>query len=171
MLIFGMMLGSLDKAMDEYRVMILMLVRELFDEELVERVLCIPIGRSQVADEMIWSSDHNTWLAEVVMIYDEKTLKLIEISYWAIWYAKNKIVHEGVRQSVQELIVFIKASPSELEAPVTKSSISGVLIKNSLGLIMAACTYPHYGIADAFVAKAQACEQAINFVVELGFKL
>ncbi|MBA0599670.1 hypothetical protein Gorai_005878, partial [Gossypium raimondii] len=29
-------------------------VRELFDEELVERVLCIPIGRSQVADEMIW---------------------------------------------------------------------------------------------------------------------
>ncbi|MBA0871480.1 hypothetical protein Goshw_026292 [Gossypium schwendimanii] len=55
--------------------------------------------------------------------------------------------------------------------PVTKSSISGVLIKNSLGLIMAACTYPHYGIADAFVAKAQACEQAINFAVELGFKL
>ncbi|MBA0869676.1 hypothetical protein Goshw_001385 [Gossypium schwendimanii] len=159
MLIFGMMLGSLDKAMDEYKVMILMLVRELFDEELVERVLCIPIGRSQVADEMIWRyesyeeytstsgyrllleklqqkkgcyattlrvnlveqciylrSDHNTWLAEVVMIYDEKTLKLIAISYWAIWYAKNKIVHEGVRQSVQELIVFIKASPSELEA-------------------------------------------------------
>ncbi|MBA0696099.1 hypothetical protein Goari_002685 [Gossypium aridum] len=131
---------------------------------------------------MIWSSDHNTWLAEVVMIYDEKTLKLIAISYWAIWYAKNKIVHEGVRQSVQELIVFIKASPSELEAVdefKTSACLQrqeewvppGVLIKNSLGLIMAACTYPHYGIADAFVAKAQACEQAINFAVEIGFKL
>ncbi|MBA0670465.1 hypothetical protein Goklo_025098, partial [Gossypium klotzschianum] len=36
---------------------------------------------------------------------------------------------------------------------------------------MVACTYPHYGIVDAFVAEAQACEQAINFMVDLGFRL
>ncbi|MBA0784930.1 hypothetical protein Gotri_000004 [Gossypium trilobum] len=31
------------------------------------------------------------------MISNEKTLKLIAISYWAIWYARNKIVHESIR--------------------------------------------------------------------------
>ncbi|KAG8496273.1 hypothetical protein CXB51_009222 [Gossypium anomalum] len=55
--------------------------------------------------------------------------------------------------------------------PITKSSISRVLIRDSLGLIMVASTYPHYGITDAFVAKAQAGEQAINFMVDLGFRL
>ncbi|KAK5774842.1 hypothetical protein PVK06_042704 [Gossypium arboreum] len=45
-----------------------------------------------------------------------------------------------------------------------------VLIRNSLGLIMVACTYPHYGIVDAFVAKPQACVQAIDFAMELEFK-
>ncbi|MBA0575440.1 hypothetical protein Golob_025266, partial [Gossypium lobatum] len=36
---------------------------------------------------------------------------------------------------------------------------------------MVACTYLHYGIANAFVAESRACEQAINFMVDLGFRL
>ncbi|MBA0573334.1 hypothetical protein Golob_000612, partial [Gossypium lobatum] len=51
---------------------------------------------------------------------------------------------------------------------VTKNSVSGVIIKNFEGLIMAACIYLHSGVADAYVTEARMCEQAINFAMELG---
>ncbi|KAK5775078.1 hypothetical protein PVK06_042945 [Gossypium arboreum] len=35
---------------------------------------------------------------------------------------------------------------------------------------MVARTYPHHGVSDAFVAKARACEQAVTFAAELGFR-
>ncbi|KAL4280660.1 hypothetical protein GQ457_03G022750 [Hibiscus cannabinus] len=35
---------------------------------------------------------------------------------------------------------------------------------------MAACTYPHMRVADAFMAEAMACEQAVTFAIELGFR-
>ncbi|MBA0570546.1 hypothetical protein Golob_004187 [Gossypium lobatum] len=53
---------------------------------------------------------------------------------------------------------------------VIKKLVSGVIIKNSEGLIMVACTCSYSGITDTFVAKARPCEQAIDFVMELGFK-
>ncbi|MBA0767143.1 hypothetical protein Gotri_016089, partial [Gossypium trilobum] len=48
-------------------------------------------------------------------------------------------------------------------------SFLGIIIRNEVGLIMGACTYPHSHVADAFMAEARACEQAIWFVTELGF--
>ncbi|KAK5770423.1 hypothetical protein PVK06_046573 [Gossypium arboreum] len=39
-----------------------------------------------------------------------------------------------------------------------------------MGLIIGACTYPHFNIADAFVAEAQFYEQAVRFAQELGFQ-
>ncbi|MBA0698951.1 hypothetical protein Goari_000629, partial [Gossypium aridum] len=38
---------------------------------------------------------------------------------------------------------------------VTKNSVSGVIIRNFEGLIMAACIYLHSGVADAFVTEAR----------------
>ncbi|PPE02869.1 hypothetical protein GOBAR_DD00124 [Gossypium barbadense] len=49
-------------------------------------------------------------------MFDKTVMKTIAIACWAIWYAMNKIVHEGIRQTALELIVFIKAYLSELEA-------------------------------------------------------
>ncbi|KAK8993767.1 hypothetical protein V6N11_007987 [Hibiscus sabdariffa] len=35
---------------------------------------------------------------------------------------------------------------------------------------MAACTYPYMNVADTFMAKVMACEQAVTFAIELGFR-
>ncbi|KAK8573142.1 hypothetical protein V6N13_099957 [Hibiscus sabdariffa] len=40
---------------------------------------------------------------------------------------------------------------------LSKKSISGVIARDSSGLIMASCIVPHYHVADAFVAEAFAC--------------
>ncbi|MBA0877314.1 hypothetical protein Goshw_021957 [Gossypium schwendimanii] len=39
-----------------------------------------------------------------------------------------------------------------------KRSISGSIARNESGEILAACTYPHYCVADAFTADVWACE-------------
>ncbi|KAK8580316.1 hypothetical protein V6N12_070594 [Hibiscus sabdariffa] len=52
----------------------------------------------------------------------------------------------------------------------SKSSVSGIVARESHGLIMAACIYPHLGIADAFIAEAVACEKAVSFALELDFR-
>ncbi|MBA0869182.1 hypothetical protein Goshw_024265 [Gossypium schwendimanii] len=49
-------------------------------------------------------------------------------------------------------------------------SISAVLARDSEGLIMGACTYPIVDVADAFVAKARACERALYFARDMGFR-
>ncbi|KAK8510277.1 hypothetical protein V6N13_103869 [Hibiscus sabdariffa] len=35
---------------------------------------------------------------------------------------------------------------------------------------MAACTFPHSAVADAFTAEALACETAVTFATDLGFR-
>ncbi|MBA0670438.1 hypothetical protein Goklo_029648 [Gossypium klotzschianum] len=52
----------------------------------------------------------------------------------------------------------------------TNFSISAVLAKDLEGQIMGACTYPLLDVADAFVAKAKACERALYFALDMGFR-
>ncbi|KAK5812367.1 hypothetical protein PVK06_027796 [Gossypium arboreum] len=46
-----------------------------------------------------------------------------------------------------------------------------VLARNEVGLILGACTYPYVDVADAFVAEARACERALLFIIDMGFKM
>ncbi|KAK8556731.1 hypothetical protein V6N12_003126 [Hibiscus sabdariffa] len=39
-----------------------------------------------------------------------------------------------------------------------------------MGLIMAASTYQHFAVTYSFIAEAKACEIAISFAIELGFR-
>ncbi|KAL4309243.1 hypothetical protein GQ457_01G013830 [Hibiscus cannabinus] len=128
---------------------------------------------------------------------------LLSITYWSVWYARNRLVHEGSACSILKSATFIRALFLELESvqklpvPVQTtnavkwvpphgdiikmnfdasfnsslhSSVSGIVSRDSQGLLMAACTYPHTGIADSFAAEAKACERAVIFAVELGFR-
>ncbi|KAL4369153.1 hypothetical protein GQ457_05G006010 [Hibiscus cannabinus] len=52
---------------------------------------------------------------------------------------------------------------------VTASATSGIIARNSRGLIMAACSFLHRNVVDAFVAEAYACKQAVCFAKDLGF--
>ncbi|KAA3453893.1 Cytochrome c oxidase, subunit VIb [Gossypium australe] len=52
----------------------------------------------------------------------------------------------------------------------SKGSISGAIARNDSCQIMGACTFLHIGIADAFIAEGRACERAVIFAVEMGFR-
>ncbi|MBA0756894.1 hypothetical protein Gotri_020033 [Gossypium trilobum] len=49
-------------------------------------------------------------------------------------------------------------------------SISAVLARDSDGQIMGACTYPLLDAADAFMAETRACERALYFALDMGFR-
>ncbi|KAL4385770.1 hypothetical protein GQ457_15G007970 [Hibiscus cannabinus] len=51
----------------------------------------------------------------------------------------------------------------------SRSATTGVVGRNSLGLLMASCSIQHKNVADAFMAEALACRQAVWFAKELGF--
>ncbi|KAK8673098.1 hypothetical protein V6N13_111454 [Hibiscus sabdariffa] len=51
-----------------------------------------------------------------------------------------------------------------------KASVSGIIARDSYGLILAACYSHHSGVADAFIAEAFACEKAVSLAIDLGFR-
>ncbi|KAK8600250.1 hypothetical protein V6N13_059933 [Hibiscus sabdariffa] len=120
----------------------------------------------------------------------------------AVWYARNKVVHEDLQPLVSNSLSFTLASLKEYDmlsvqcrtgpppiqakwkAPLkneikvnfdsvfnhqTMQSISGVICRDSAGLILAACSLPHKYVKDAFMAEALSCLQAVTFVWEFDF--
>ncbi|KAG8472769.1 hypothetical protein CXB51_034666 [Gossypium anomalum] len=49
-------------------------------------------------------------------------------------------------------------------------SILAVLARDAEGQIMGACTYPLMDVPDAFVAEARACERALYYAMDMGFR-
>ncbi|KAK8488037.1 hypothetical protein V6N11_021091 [Hibiscus sabdariffa] len=64
----------------------------------------------------------------------------------------------------------IKFNFDTLFTSSTKEAFSGVVARNSTGLIMAACLLHHFDVIDFFIAEARACEDAVNFAIELDFR-
>ncbi|KAA3460646.1 reverse transcriptase [Gossypium australe] len=52
----------------------------------------------------------------------------------------------------------------------SNSAIAAVVARNDKGLVMGACAYQYKDVADAFVAEARACERALLFAIDMGFK-
>ncbi|KAH1039746.1 hypothetical protein J1N35_041489 [Gossypium stocksii] len=52
----------------------------------------------------------------------------------------------------------------------SKTSVATILAINDEGQIISACTYPYEGVANAFIAEAKACERALLFAIEMGFR-
>ncbi|XP_012448836.1 uncharacterized protein LOC105772032 [Gossypium raimondii] len=52
----------------------------------------------------------------------------------------------------------------------TNFFISAVLARDSVGQIMGACSYPLLDVANTFVAEARACEKALCFALDMGFR-
>lgn len=47
---------------------------------------------------------YKEWLADTFLKPDEKSKKRLVICYWAIWYARNKLIHDGIKWSINELV-------------------------------------------------------------------
>ncbi|KAL4366884.1 hypothetical protein GQ457_05G001920 [Hibiscus cannabinus] len=147
--------------------------------------------------------DYRSWLSRFIINSDREKRVVIVITYWALWYARNQLVHEGIKQSIHKISAFVLAHVAELDIVAalslsslpsvpsrwslpasgiikinfdtsflssTKEAISGIVARDSTGLIMAACIIPHSDVNDAFVAEVKACESAVLFAIELGFK-
>lgn len=143
------------------------------------------------------------WLVQMINATDPSTISLLVIIYWAMWYRRNKLIHQGKNSSLHDLVCFVKGYLQELQLvqanmnpsrPMVKelwrppdmgslklnfdatfhlqtnSSTDAVIVRNSDGQVMSACTYPLSDVADAFVTKARACEQALIFTSAMGFR-
>ncbi|KAK8978599.1 hypothetical protein V6N11_055586 [Hibiscus sabdariffa] len=119
--------------------------------------------------------DYRLWLSRLLINSDREKRMVVVLTYWVLWYARNQLVHEGLRQSIHMLSAYVLAHVAELNTvaainlsslpPVpakwsppasgtikinfdssflsaTKEAFSGVIARNSSGLIMAACIFP-----------------------------
>ncbi|KAK5812298.1 hypothetical protein PVK06_027726 [Gossypium arboreum] len=60
--------------------------------------------------------DFHKWLSWVFDTYIMTKRLKIAITIWDLWYARNKLVHEGTNQRAGELVVFIRSYCKELAA-------------------------------------------------------
>ncbi|MBA0618008.1 hypothetical protein Godav_027405 [Gossypium davidsonii] len=110
----------------------------------------------------------------------DKDKEVLVIAYWAIWHAWNRLVHDGIKLNIQELVVFIKGYLIEIEALeglrpssfVPKQEIWVPPDTNNIKLNYDASfnTNTKIPILDAFIAEAHVCEQTMTFAQELGFR-
>ncbi|KAK5825834.1 hypothetical protein PVK06_020702 [Gossypium arboreum] len=52
------------------------------------------------------------WKQWLIMEFGSSSMlacKKFAISFWALWYNRNKVLHEGIRERVQDTVVFINA--------------------------------------------------------------
>ncbi|MBA0701679.1 hypothetical protein Goari_022091, partial [Gossypium aridum] len=156
-----------------------------------------------VVDFGAFTSDGIANFVSAFLVMDTDSKKLCAISFWALWYKRNKLVNEGLNFELHELVGFIQSYGQDLSFIKTKYlttgmqrnglwrppkpgiiklnfdasfasnsnfSISAVLARDSEGLIMGACTYSLEDVVDAFVAEARACERALYFARDMGFR-
>ncbi|KAL4351980.1 hypothetical protein GQ457_06G022620 [Hibiscus cannabinus] len=74
------------------------------------QLLCvfqIPSAPISVSDSWL------DWLATFFVSLSVNNRRLLAMIYWVVWFARNKLVHEGYRRSIYETSSFIKAFVSE----------------------------------------------------------
>ncbi|KAA3450197.1 reverse transcriptase [Gossypium australe] len=64
------------------------------------------------AVEETW--DHHKRLAHMFINIDEQQRSIVAISFWSLWYRRNKMIHEGARFNFQEVIGFIRGYIKEI---------------------------------------------------------
>ncbi|PPR95574.1 hypothetical protein GOBAR_AA25097 [Gossypium barbadense] len=59
-------------------------------------------------------TDWKMWLAIEFNNLNIEACRIRAIAYWAIWYNRNKIYHEGIREQAHEVVGFVKAYCTEI---------------------------------------------------------
>ncbi|KAK9035354.1 hypothetical protein V6N11_077396 [Hibiscus sabdariffa] len=142
------------------------------------------------------------WLARTFVSLTMQHRRAVMVTFWAVWYTRNQVVHEGIVPSDHNTLSFVVAflrehdvfnppaclrplrSHGSWSAPVSdvikvnfdasfdafvRKFVFGVVCRDSEGLILAACCYPHSYVADQFQAEALVCLVAFRFARDLGF--
>ncbi|KAG8484742.1 hypothetical protein CXB51_023731 [Gossypium anomalum] len=191
---------------------------------LAQRSLSIDVGcplckvEMEDSGHLLWSCDflQSVWASLQIQLQDFSELtsykhhfiqnfsvasdqqkELLVISIWSLWFRRNKLVHEGIKPSLLELLGFIQGygrdvslnqeifNPSlrsmdrevwkPLDVGVYKLNfdaafqhdlqlaITAVIVRDSEGEIVE-------NVSVAHLADARACERALLFSVEKGFR-
>lgn len=69
-------------------------------------------------------SNYKTCLVNTFHNADNRTRKLLAIAFWAIWFIRNRLVHEGIRKTVNELLGFMSGYLQETDALEFAKSIN-----------------------------------------------
>ncbi|KAA3485541.1 Zinc finger, CCHC-type [Gossypium australe] len=111
---------------------------------------------------------------------------IIVISLWTLWFRRNKLIHEGVKFQIEEVLGFIRGYAQELVLIHTNFQFQinfdasfqskdrlatlAVIARDSTGIILGAETYLFENVAYSFVAEARTCERALLFAKSIGFR-
>ncbi|KAA3461612.1 reverse transcriptase [Gossypium australe] len=157
------------------------LLRSLFDEDNVNRILSIPISDSSLEDTLVWayfqipvqclkeSMCATRCFARAFVTAENQQKCIMTISLWSLWFRRNKLIHEGDQWKAPEAgIVKINFDASFLSKD--RMAFTAVIARNSTGSILGAETYLFENIEDPFVTEARACERALLFAKTMDFK-
>ncbi|KAA3483859.1 reverse transcriptase [Gossypium australe] len=153
-------------------------IRKLVDLDQARRILSIPLAAPEDADHLLWSCKVLRRLWKLLDLYADLEGSTSD--------GKNQLryVHElktscmPVYTPVSTKAVFWRPPPVDIIKlnfdasfdKVSKSAITVVVARNDKGLVMGACVYQYTEVADAFVAEARACERAVLFAIDMGFR-
>ncbi|KAL4310599.1 hypothetical protein GQ457_01G027790 [Hibiscus cannabinus] len=132
-----------------------------------------------VQQQLIVITYWSLWYARNELVHNDSTFSTVKVSSFILAFLlglESSAVVTFPRQGIKNVKWFppdgdiIKFNFDASFNAESKSSISGIVARDCQGFIVAACTYPHYGIGDAFIAEAVAYEKAVTFAFELGFR-
>ncbi|KAH1039134.1 hypothetical protein J1N35_040877 [Gossypium stocksii] len=129
------------------------------------------------------TSNYKDRLVNTFLTADINNRQVLIIFIWALWHRRSKLVPEGLKFHMQDLLGFIRGYCQEISLCQKKlKSFSTTIMhhlwhppdsvvsaRNSEGHFMGACTYSFRDVVDAFVAEARQCKRAMPFTAEKGF--
>ncbi|KAK8508865.1 hypothetical protein V6N12_034967 [Hibiscus sabdariffa] len=146
-----------------------------FDESFATWFLHVNTRQHQLIVITYWS----LWYARNELVHNGSTFSTVKVSSFILAFLlshESSTVVTAPRQGIKNVKWFppdgdiIKFNFDASFNAESKSSISGIVARDCQGFIVAACTCPHSGIGDAFIAEAVACDKAVSFALELGFR-
>ncbi|MBA0706340.1 hypothetical protein Golax_018457 [Gossypium laxum] len=104
----------------------------------------------------------NEWLSWLLENSDKNRKGVIAVTIWAIWFSRNKFVHERKVQSLEEIVTFIRSFGLEYRS-------SAENLKNDKGFIMGSGFQGHNLVHSVVIAEALAILRGLQFALDLGF--
>ncbi|KAL4325014.1 hypothetical protein GQ457_11G023740 [Hibiscus cannabinus] len=138
-----------------------------FANQLV-RSLGLPVSSRSVVES--WQH----WLASYFVRLSDYNRRLLMVTYWSIWFSRNKLVHDGIKTSVQDALSFITAFLREQDAvgiPTRHVGHPGPIHWKAppLSVIKFNFDAAFNQQSRLSTSEAIACKQAVQFAKELGF--
>ncbi|KAA3486789.1 reverse transcriptase [Gossypium australe] len=120
------------------------------------------------------SMDFGEWITMILTSLTLAKGRIFCVALWAIWGDRNSCVHEKTSKLEtkwrhppgQEIKINFDGAFDER----SKSSASGVVVRNSSGRVLISRTTIHRGITSAFAAEAVACCQATQIALDMNIE-